>query len=226
MKRIFGIDILWHQVRSTACELLLVALCALPAFADQSPMAVSATTLEPAVKAALAPKAPEPDMPAVELELGKLSLESVSSEDFSAGDYKKKRVMLYFWSIYCRGCVGALDTLESMRSELAAANTELLTVHLFEPRKDKLLDSLAKFGVSLPIVMAPKSVRDLFSINVLPTTLVFDEEHQLVARFEGEVDEEGLRLRLFRRVEGEVMEVDNGLINAEKSAAQTAKTVD
>lgn len=88
-----------------------------------------------------------------------------------------------------------------MREELAADNIELFTVHLFEPSKEKLLPMLAKLEFNLPIVMAPKSVRDLFSIRILPTSLIFDEEHRLVGRLKGEMDEEGLRFRLFQRVE-------------------------
>lgn len=200
-KRSFEIASLLRPLQPVAIELLLLLVFVSTAIADQTPLVVSSTSLKPALESALAPKESEEKKPAVEVELGHLSLEGVNGQDFSATDHKKKRVALYFWSVYCRGCVGAIDQLESMREDLAKNNTELYTVHLFEPRKDKLTSLLTKLGVSLPIVMAPKQVRDLFSIRILPTTLVFDEDHRLVTRIEGEVDEEGLRLRLFRKVE-------------------------
>ena len=170
------------------------------AYGDQTPLAVTSTSIKPAIESVMTPKEEE-EKPAIEVELGQLSLEGVNGESFSASAHKKKRVALYFWSVYCRGCVGAMEQLESMREDLAANNTELFTVHLFEPRKDKLTSLLTDLGLRLPIVMAPKRVRDLFSIRILPTTLVFDEEHRLITRIEGEVDEEGLRLRLFHKVE-------------------------
>lgn len=203
MRRFFAQNGLTRPLQPVALELLLLLVFVSTAVADQGPLAVSSTSIKPAFDSIMAPEQPVAEKPAVEIELGHLSLEGVNGENFSAAEHKKKRVALYFWSVYCRGCVGAMDQIEAMREDLAANNTELFTVHLFEPKKDRLMDLLTKLSVSLPILMAPKQVRDLFSIRILPTTLVFDEEHRLVTRIEGEVDDEGLRLKLFHKVEEE-----------------------
>ena len=173
------------------------------AIADETSLAAPAvSSLRSSVEMAFSSsqKPEQAPTPSVELELGKLSLENVDGESFNAERYNSKKVVLYFWSIYCRGCIGPVKELELLRDELAKKNVELLTIHLFEPDKATVAARLAKLGFSLPIMLAPKKVRDLFSVRVLPTSLIFDEKHKLVGRLEGEFEKEGLRVSLFKKV--------------------------
>jgi hypothetical protein len=76
----------------------------------------------------------------------------------------------------------------------------LLTVHLFEPNTEKLISAVRRIGISLPILLAPKKIRELFAIRLLPTSLVFDRKHQLVARFEGKYNDSDVRLSILNKV--------------------------
>ncbi len=93
-----------------------------------------------------------------------------------------------------------MQDFDSWRQQLAEQNITLLGVHLFESSQEKIIESVSRLGVTLPVLLAPKWVRDLLSIRVLPTSLVFDPSGKLTARFDGMEDTEGLRLSLFNEV--------------------------
>jgi thiol-disulfide isomerase/thioredoxin len=142
----------------------------------------------------------EESEPTIDLSFSSLSLTNLSGAAVDSDELENKKVVIYFWSIYCRGCVGAFEELETLRSDLAKENAELLTVHLFEPNTEKLISAVRRIGISLPILLAPKKIRELFAIRLLPTSLVFDRKHQLVARFEGKYNDSDVRLSILNKV--------------------------
>ncbi len=103
-------------------------------------------------------------------------------------DHKDKKVVLYFWSIYCASCKPVLKDLEQVRRALDAQNAELIAVHLFEDEFRKVQQTLRRFNVALPVVMASNEIRDRYEVRMLPTYLVLDEQHRPLTKFEGNVD--------------------------------------
>ncbi|MCB0325708.1 MAG: TlpA family protein disulfide reductase [Bdellovibrionales bacterium] len=133
-------------------------------------------------------------LPVRTLTLTDLALESVNGGAVSVGDAQS--VVVYFWSRHCRGCIEAFDELRSLQAELEGQDTKLITVHLFESDRGRIAQLQQDLGLQLPVYIVPKSVRERFSIRVLPTSLVFDRELGLVARFDGDFDADALREQL------------------------------
>lgn len=171
-----------------------------PAAADDSALgATLGTSISTAVSSAFIDK-PEASVNPIDVELGSLELTSLGGRELEAENLSEKKVVLYFWSIYCRSCVDTLAELEAQRSEFEQENIELLSMHLFESRSEVVSEFLGKLGLTLETFLVPKAVRDLFSVKVLPTSLVFDNDGKLLARFDGMADSEGLRLSIMQRV--------------------------
>lgn len=174
-----------------------------------SPGASSSVTAS-AIPAALPvfPKSSEPDGLEIldevakvnpNLRLSELALKDIQGVDFSADSLADKRVVVYFWSIYCRSCVPTVKELQKLKAEFSRRNVELLTVHLFGPSDDKLNDAVANLGLTLPVLRGTKAAQDQFSIRTLPTSLVFGKDHRLIRRLDGMSSTRQLRQALFSR---------------------------
>jgi len=179
---------------------LLLTLLPLQSFADTTSIGIAVTsslksTVVEALHTATSIVKPKPTF---EVELGKLKLLGDKGPITTrvTDKAKGKKVVLYFWSIYCRDCVDKIQELQKLKAEFSKQNTMLIPIHLFESNEETLSSTLAKLGVSLPVYLAPESIRQLFSINLLPSALVLDESKEMVARFDGELNEERLEVKL------------------------------
>ena len=177
--------------------LLLSFFLSSPCLAEDGVLASPiGTSLKSALSAAFnEPAAPEPK-PSFELQSGLLEMNDLTGAPLMSAKPGSKRTVLYFWSVYCRSCVPGVRKLEEMREAFASNDIELMTVHLFETDINKFFARFARLGLSVPVFLAPDAVRDLFSIRLLPTTLVFDGNRRLISRVDGKLDSEGLRLEL------------------------------
>jgi thiol-disulfide isomerase/thioredoxin len=122
-----------------------------------------------------------------------LALRDLKGIPLEATDYKNKKVVVFFWSIYCASCVDSLKELAELEHELAGQNTKLLAIHLFEPETRKINRAVAKLGLSLPVMQGAQEIRDLYAVRMLPTSFVIDENGKLITRFEGKIDLQALR---------------------------------
>ncbi len=90
----------------------------------------------------------------------------------------KKVIMLDFWSIYCVSCVQEMPTLVEIQNKYP---DKLLTVGVDldsfgTKRVQKFVDKL-KFKIPYPIVVDKRrKVAALYSVSVLPTTIIIDTE--------------------------------------------------
>jgi len=135
-----------------------------------------------------------------EISFGNFKLRDLQGAELANTELRRKKVVLYFWSIYCRGCVSALAELDALRKDLAEEDVELLTIHMFEADVAIISEKVRGLGLDLPILLAPDTTLKSLSIRLLPTSLVFDEEHKLVSRIEGVSDKESLRLNIVAKL--------------------------
>lgn len=205
----------WGRVSRHARKLLqlvcLFAILANAQFVAAEPKATQQAPLASSIKQALLsvfegspsvnPTAPESALESEQtfaMQLGSLQYLDETSSPLNTEQFASKRVVVYFWSIYCRGCIAPARELQQMREALRESDIEVVTVHLFESDRARIISRLAQLSLGLPVLFGPNEIRDLFSVKVLPTTLVFDDSHRMVARFDGGFDKESLSLTVRR----------------------------
>jgi thiol-disulfide isomerase/thioredoxin len=198
----------FHGLRRLFALSIVIVLFAISSAKAENALGVAVgTSLKPALDELVHAKPDKTQSkPVLELELGSLALKDLDGDELKSTDIADKKVMLFFWSLHCRGCVSMLKEMQSMQEELEDSNVEVLTIHLFEPKQQTISDFVEKLGLNLPILLAPKSVRELFSVRLLPTSLVFDKNRRLVARFDGELSKDELKLTLTGRVNAASLE--------------------
>lgn len=135
------------------------------------------------------------------VELGSLEYLDSNESPLNTEALKSKKVLVYFWSIYCHGCIAPMKELEELRAALKESGIEVITVHLFESDKVRLMNRLAQLSLGLPVLFGPNEIRDLFSVRVLPTAVAFDDKHRMIARFDGNFSADGISLKLTQEMD-------------------------
>lgn len=153
----------------------------------------------------------EPSEDIFGLELASLEYLDEQAGSLDTGELKSKKVLVYFWSVYCRGCIAPLRELEGLRSTLRDSGIELVSVHLFESDKVYLMNRLAQLSLGLPVLFGANEIRDSFSVRVLPTALAYDEQHRQIARFDGGFDLDKISLKLTTRTIEQAEKADSSI---------------
>ena len=136
------------------------------------------TRAQPATSAAAAP-APHSD-------LSGLPVTSLNGANFDPASLQGKVVVLDFWATYCVPCLKEIPTFNQLHRQLASRGVVVLGVSMDEDGGAPLVESfLKKHPMNYPVVLAGGKAGDMFHIDKLPTTVVFDRHGRQLQRFEG-----------------------------------------
>ena len=138
--------------------------------------------------AAVPPASPSagPNADASEGGLANLPVSSLSGAGFDTASLKGKVVVLDFWATYCVPCLKEIPTFNQLQKQLADRGVVVLGVSMDTDGGAPLVESFLKsHPMKYTVVLASEQAADLFHVNKLPTTVVFDRSGKQVQRFEG-----------------------------------------
>jgi thiol-disulfide isomerase/thioredoxin len=150
---------------------VLVALAALaPSISSRTAFAAAAPPASPA-----APAAPT---------LDDLAVFDLDGNPVSLRPFRGRVVVLDFWATWCAPCRGAFRFFDALQKREGDRATVLgLTL---EEDADTIRGYLDSVEADFPVVRDPSGAAgERFGVEAMPTTLVFDREGRLAARFEG-----------------------------------------
>lgn len=97
-------------------------------------------------------------------------------------------LIVNFWASWCEPCREEMPSLQRLADRLRARGVSVLTVAVAD-KKDKAADFLWEASVTLPLLHDPEqAVARAWGVRTLPTTLILDRRHRIVARGRGAVD--------------------------------------
>ena len=97
-----------------------------------------------------------------------------------------KVVVLDFWATYCVPCLKEIPTFDRLHQQLADRGVVVLGVSMDTDGGPALVASFLKtHPMKYRVAIGSEQMTDLFRVNQLPTTLVFDRNGKTVQRFEG-----------------------------------------
>lgn len=131
-------------------------------------------------------------------DISALQFTYLDNKAFNATEIRNKKVVLYFWSIYCSSCMEHLREFDAWRDKFISHDVAFVSVHLFESDGKKVAAKVASLGVNLTVLLCPTWVRDLLGIRELPTALLFDSSGIFVGRLDGISSSEQLGAELFK----------------------------
>jgi thiol:disulfide interchange protein DsbD len=118
--------------------------------------------------------------------LADLPFNQLNGATFDAASLQGKVVVMDFWATYCVPCLKEIPTFNQLHQQLADRGVVVLGVSMDEDGGAPLIQSFLKaHPMNYPVVLASEKATDLFHINKLPTTLVYDRNGKQLQRFEG-----------------------------------------
>ena len=133
----------------------------------------------------------------------KFELKNQYDDMINLEDYRGKKVILFFWRIWCPPCQKELKTIENLYNELGNNEKEVILLTITQPKtgkeddeKDKSSEEIIKYinenNYNFPVLFdEEKTVFREFNSITVPTIMIIDEKgKQVYKRSSSEIDVE------------------------------------
>jgi thiol-disulfide isomerase/thioredoxin len=131
--------------------------------------------------AAVASKAPSFELPS-------------DSGTFSLEQYRNQVVYVDFWASWCVPCRHSFPWLNEMQARYGDAGFKVIGINV-DKKKAKAQKFLELIPASFEIAYDPEgTVADMYSLKVMPSSFLIDQEGNLVHKHKGFKTSDGLRM--------------------------------
>jgi thiol-disulfide isomerase/thioredoxin len=102
--------------------------------------------------------------------------------------YRGKVVLINFWATWCEPCRHEMPSMQRLRDKLAGKPFAVFAVNVAEPDA-RVRRFLEDTRLDLPVLLdANKTVTRAWSVRVMPTTFIVDQQGRLRYRVVGDID--------------------------------------
>jgi thiol-disulfide isomerase/thioredoxin len=125
-----------------------------------------------------------------------LELKDLSGNKRQLADLRGSIVVFNFWATWCGPCRAELPMLTSLSREYGAKNVRFIAASVDAPKtRNKIAPFLSENGITLEVwVGADLDMLEHGGLgNVLPGTLIIDDQGDVVARIMGQAREDDIR---------------------------------
>lgn len=137
-----------------------------------------------------------------------LSLKDRAGQEQSLSAYSGKIIVLSFWATWCGPCREELPRLDELAREYAPKDVVFIAASIDDrDTQAKIPAFLAKKNIySLPIWVgaAPETLKEFQLSEIVPATIILDQNGQVIARIMGEASKKDITSRLDWLLNGRV----------------------
>jgi thiol-disulfide isomerase/thioredoxin len=99
---------------------------------------------------------------------------------------KSNAVIVNFWASWCEPCREEMPALQRLAERWNGHGLAVITVAVADPSG---ADFLREISFLLPVLQDPdQAIARAWGVHVLPTTILLDRRHRLIARGRGAID--------------------------------------
>jgi thiol-disulfide isomerase/thioredoxin len=114
------------------------------------------------------------------------SVTDLDGKEVSAGELRGKVLFINRWATWCPPCMAEMPSIQALYQSLLGANIAFVIVTREKP--DKVQQTVAKNGWSMPIYLATERFPPVLEAEVIPVTFIADRKGRVVYRKEGSRD--------------------------------------
>jgi len=119
-------------------------------------------------------------------DLAALQVTTLDGSPLDPATLEGKVVVVDFWATYCVPCLKEIPTFNGLHEQLADRGVVVLGVSMDVDGGAPLVESfLKRHPMKYRVALGSDKMTDLFRVNQLPTTVVFDRHGKSLQRFEG-----------------------------------------
>ncbi|HOO72680.1 MAG TPA: redoxin domain-containing protein [Spirochaetota bacterium] len=119
----------------------------------------------------------------------------IDGEKMDLSALKGSRVLLYFFSPYCKACKYTSRNIVALK-ENGTSSTVIIAVALSWDTVDDIRKYVSDNNLSVPVAAASDDIARRFRIGAYPTIYIIDDKGSVKDRMVGYTTEIGLRVRL------------------------------
>jgi peroxiredoxin len=120
------------------------------------------------------------------------SLETLTGETVSLSDFRGKKVLINFWAAWCAPCTKELPALEAFKK---ARQNEIEVISINIDPEDHAEEFAKEAGITFPVLLdVNDQVNEEYQVISIPTTILIDEEGDVINKHIGALDEEGFHV--------------------------------
>lgn len=136
------------------------------------------TPVQPATTQTVAPAVPM---------LPSFLIVNASNQVIDLSQFKGKKVFVNLWATWCLPCRAEIPSIEKLSAKTDKNKAVFIMLSL-DDNFDKAKTFATKNNMTLPVYFPAGNLPQLFSVQGIPATFVFNEKGELVHRLDGSAD--------------------------------------
>lgn len=121
------------------------------------------------------------------------TLQDLEGEQQTLADYRGQGVVLNFWGTWCEPCKKEMPAFDKYYQQFKDRGVQMLAINVAE--SDYAVKSFVQqYGMTFPVAIDhTKSVLRAYNIEPLPTTMLINEQGEIVKIITGEMTEQDIK---------------------------------
>lgn len=111
-------------------------------------------------------------------------LQNVHGQEVNLQDFKGKKVFVNLWASWCPPCRAEMPSIQKLAQSVDSNKVAFVLLAL-DDDFSKSKSFVLKQKLSLPIYYPGENLPELFNVQGIPTTFIFNEKGALIGRIDG-----------------------------------------
>jgi thiol-disulfide isomerase/thioredoxin len=115
------------------------------------------------------------------------SVQDISGNTINLRDLKGKKLVVNLWASWCPPCRHEMPSIEKLQRSVDSSKVSFAMISL-DDDFEKAKKYVKSKNISLPVYYPMENLPEIFNVQSIPTTFIFNENGELIHRVDGGED--------------------------------------